>query len=75
MYLLEKTLASINNSGKLTKSNEKIILDLEKLNNEKIFNLELESKEKINKLKIANNSLLDDYELFFYNPDALIKEN
>jgi len=75
LYLLEKTLASINNSGKLTKSNEKIILDLEKLNNEKIFNLELESKEKINKLKIANNSLLDDYELFFYNPDALIKEN
>ena len=75
LYLLEKTLASINNSGKLTKNNEKIILDLEKLNNEKIFNLELESKEKVNKLKIANNSLLDDYELFFYNPDALIKEN
>lgn len=75
LYLLDKSLTSVNNSWKLNKNNEKIISDLQKLNNEKIFLLELENKEKINKLKIKNNELLEDYKLFFYNPDALIKEN
>lgn len=75
LYLLNNALNNLHNSSKLTEKNKIIIYDLQKLNNEKIFSIELDIKEKINITNIKNIAILNNFSRFYYNEDALIKEN
>jgi len=75
LYALEKVINSLSLDWKINKNNEKIISDLQKLNNEKIFDLELELLEKESKQKLTGNNLIKDYKIVSYNPNTIFKEN
>lgn len=75
LKILDTALESSKYNWKIDNNNSKLFFDLQKLNNEKIFILELENKEKINKQKIEKYSIFNNYNLFSYNNDLLIKEN
>ena len=75
LYSLNEKIIKLNNSGKINLKNNKILSDIQKLNNEKIFSLELINSEYAAKTEIEKNSLFNNYNLKLFNNEAIIKED